>query len=124
MLRNIKICGIDVGTCCAEVGVERQRLVKFICDMQINILGDAPVVGVEVLVVPLVTAVVTARTVCPTIIAAHGNDILAFFDIRCQVKSECHHTILAETNVMSVQIDVSALTHTLELDEVFRVSQL
>ena len=61
--------------------------------MQVDIFGDAAVVGVEVAVVPLIAAVVDARTVLPAVVAAHGDDVLAFFYIRCKVEATGHDTI-------------------------------
>ena len=114
---DVEVGGIDIRTRRAEVGIERQRLVELSRDVQPHVLRDAAIVGVEVLVVPLVTAVVTARAIVPTVVAAHGQHVFALFDIGCQVKATSHHTVFAETQMMSVQIEVSPLSNTFELDE-------
>ena len=114
---DVVVGGIDICARRAQIGIERQRLIEFVCYMQINVLRNAAVVSIEVLVVPLITAVVTARTVRPAVVTTHGNHILSFFHIGSQVESECHHTVFTEAQVMPVQIDIRPLTYPLELDE-------
>ena len=55
---NVEVSGIDIGSRRTEAGVEGQRLVEPVGQMQEDVLGNAAVVGVEVAVVPLVAAVV------------------------------------------------------------------
>ena len=86
-----------------------------------DILGYAAIVSVEVAVVPLVTAVVLARAVCPAVVAAHGNDVLAFLDVWRKVKAACHHTVLTVAQMMAVEVEVGALAYALELYKVFLV---
>ena len=62
--------------------------------MQIDILGNAAIVSVKIAVIPLITAVILARAIRPTVITTNGQDIPTSFYIRCQVESTCHHTIL------------------------------
>ena len=85
--------------------------------MEPHILRNATVVGVKVLVVPLVATVVTARAVRPAIVAAHGQHVVTLLHIRCQVEAASHHPILAEAQVMTVQVEVSPLSNAFELDE-------
>ena len=92
--------------------------------MQIYIFGYSAVVGVEVPVVPLVTAVMSARTVCPAVVTAHRHHVLTCFYIRCQVESAGHHTVLAVSEVLSVEIEVGPLTYALKLDEYFFVGHV
>ena len=92
--------------------------------MQPDILGDTAIVGVEVLVVPLITAVILPRAIRPTVVTAHSQHILSFYYIRCQVEATGHHTVLAEAEMMAVQIEVSPLANTLKLDEEFLISKL
>ena len=58
--RNIEVGCIDIGTCCAQVAIQRQGLVKLTGHVQIHVLGYAAIVGIKVTVVPLVTTVVLA----------------------------------------------------------------
>ena len=83
--------------------------------MQEDILGNSSIVGIEVAVVPLVSAVMLSRAVLPVIVATDSQHIAAFFQIRCQVKATSHHAILAIAQMLSVQIEVSTLAHTFEL---------
>ena len=59
VVRNVEVGRIDIGARGAEVGVERQRLVETARHVQPHVLRYAAIVGIEVLVVPLVAAVVT-----------------------------------------------------------------
>ena len=64
-VRDVKIRGIDVGARGSQIAIKRQRLVEFARDVQIHILGNAAIVGVEVAVVPLIAALKLPRTVGP-----------------------------------------------------------
>ena len=114
---DVEVSGIDVCARCPKVGVEWESLVEFVCNMQKDILRNASVVGVEVAVVPLVTAVVLARTIGPRVVASYGQHVVAFFDVRSQVKSTSHHAILAHAQMMPVEVEVCPLPHAFELDE-------
>ena len=85
--------------------------------MQPNILGNAAVVGIEITVVPLVAALVLARTVGPRIVAANGYRVLSFYNIRCKVEAAGHHAVLAIAQVMAVDIEIGTLADALELHE-------
>ena len=115
--RNIEIGSIDIGTCGAQVAIQRQGLVELIGNVQIHVLGYAAIVGIKVTVVPLVTTVVLARAVGPAVIATYGNGVAAFLDVRGEVETTGHHAILAKAQVMPIQIKVGALAHTFELDK-------
>ena len=115
---DIEIGSIDIGTSSAEVAIERQRLVEFTRHMQPDIFGDAAIVGIEVTVVPLVTALILARLIGPAIVTAHSQHVLSFFYIRCQVESTGHHTIFAIAQVLAVQIEVCPLANTFKLNEI------
>ena len=118
--RDVEVGGVDVDARSAEVRVERQRLVEFAGDVQPHVLRQTAVVGVEILVVPLVAAVVYAVTVSPRVVAAHGNDVLARLDKRCDIKAEGHHAIVREPHLLAIHPHVGTLTGTLELDEELR----
>ena len=62
--------------------------------MQPDVLGQTAVVGIEVVIVPLVTAVQHPIAVFPVVITAYGYHVLAFFDIRSQVEAKGHHAIV------------------------------
>ena len=85
--------------------------------MQVDVLGQTAVIGVEVLVVPLVSAVECAVAILPRVVAAHGHHVLTFLYIRCQVEAESHHAVVAEAHLLAVQPDIGSLTGTLELNE-------
>ena len=83
--------------------------------MQTHVLGDAAVVGIEVLVVPLVATVVRPGTIGPTVVATYRQHVLTHLCERGQVHAESHHAVLAEAQGMSVQIDIGGLSYSLEL---------
>ena len=120
MVGDVKIGGIDIGTCRTEIGIKWQGLIEFVCDMQIHILRDTTIVGIEVTVVPLIAAVMLARAILPTVITADCNHVLTFYNIRCQVEATCHNTILAKSEMMTIEIEISSLAYAFELDEEFR----
>ena len=116
---HVEVGGIDIRARRAKVGIERQCLVEFACYVKPYVFGNTAVVGIEVPVVPLVTAVVLARTVGPAVVAAHSHYVVARLHIRCHVKAEGHHAVFAETEVTAIDIDVGTLPDALELDEYF-----
>ena len=72
---NVGRVNINAGR--AEVRIERQRLVQLVGDVQADVLVDAAVVGVEVLVVPLEALAGRLFLVVPGVVDAHGDDVLA-----------------------------------------------
>ena len=50
---HVVILGIDVSTRSSESGIEWECLIEAVCHVQLHVLGQSTVVGVEVLVVPL-----------------------------------------------------------------------
>ena len=114
---HVYIRSVDVGTRGAEVRIKRQCLIEFIRDVQPHVLWQTAVVGIEVIIVPLVAAIQHPIAVLPIVIASHGNHVLAFLDIRCDIKSESHHAIVREAHFLTVHPYVSSLTRTLELNE-------
>ena len=92
--------------------------------MQKNIFGYATIVGIKVAIVPLVAALVLSRTVGPTVVTAYCYHVLSLFYIRCKVESASHHTILAESQMMSVDIEIGSLTYTLEFYKHFLVGNI
>ena len=113
----VEIGGVDIRARRAQTAVERQRLVELSREMQIDILGQAAVVGVEVLVVPLVTAVERSVAICPAVVASHCQHVTPCLDRWCEVEAEGHHTIVREAHVLSVQVHVGPLTGTFEFYE-------
>ena len=114
---DVKVGGIDIGAGGAQVRIEWQRLVEFVGQMQIHILRQTAIVGIEVLVVPLIAAVERTVTILPRVVATHGNYVFTYYNIRCKVKAESHHAIVAETDMMAVQPHIGTLSGTLELDK-------
>ena len=114
---NVEAGGVDVCSRRAEVGVEGQRLVELVGNVQIDILGQSAVVGVEVSVVPLVAAVEHSVAVLPRVVAAHGQHVLALNNKRCEVEAEGHHAVVRESHLLAVEPHVGTLTRTLKLDE-------
>ena len=121
---NVEIGSIDIGTCGAQIAIQRQGLVKLVGNVQEHVLGYAAIVGIKVTVVPLVTTVVLARTVGPAVIATYGNGVAAFLDVRSEIETTGHHAILAKTKMLSVQIKIGALAHTFELNKHFLVGNI
>ena len=120
MVGDVVVCSIDVGTRCAQVRIQGQGLIQLPRHVQIHVLRNATIVGVKVTVVPLVAAVVLARTVVPAVVATHGQHILALLDKWRQVEATGHHAVLAHAEALTVQVEVCPLTDTLELDEYLR----
>ena len=117
MVLNIEIGGIDVDARGAEVRIERQCLVELASNVQVDILRQSAIVGIEVFVVPLVAAVQHAVAVSPRVVAAHRQHVFTFTNIGRQVKAEGHHAIIRESHLLTVEPDIGTLTGTLELDE-------
>ena len=114
---HIYIRSVDVGSRGAEVRIKWQCLVEFARDMQPHVFGQTAVVGIEVIVVPLITTVQHPIAVLPIVVATHGYHVLAFLDIRCDVEAKGHHAIIREAHFLSVHPYVGTLTGTLELNE-------
>ena len=114
---DVEVRGIDVCSRGSKVAVEWQCLIKFVCQMQIDILGQSAVVGVEVFVVPLVAAVERAVAVGPTVVAAHGHDVLAHFGVGREVEAESHHAIVGKSHFLAVEPYVGTLACSFEFDE-------
>ena len=116
----VEVRRIDICARCPKIRIQGKRLIELIRHVQPYVLGDAAIVGIEVAIVPLVSAVVLARSISPAVVTTNSQHILTYYYIRCQVEATSHHSILAVAEVMSVQIEVCPLTYTLKLDEVFR----
>ena len=116
---NVEIGGIDIGAGSTEIAVERQCLIELARHMQPYVLRDAAIVGIEIAIVPLVTALILTRLVGPAVVTAHGQHVVTFLDIWCQVEAAGHHAVLTEAEMHSVQIEVCPLSHALELDKIF-----
>ena len=117
MAGNVEVGGIDVGARRAEVGVERQRLIDLVRKVQVDVLGNAAIVGIEIAVVPLVAAVVNPRAIRPAVVTAHGQHVLALMDVGGKVEAAGHDTILREAQAVTIQPEVGTLAHALELYE-------
>lgn len=116
------VTAIDVGTCGLEIIVERKSLVEFVGDVEEHILWNTAIVGFEVLVVPLETLTAGALTIVPGVIHTYDYDIFTFYNIRCQVESACHHTILGISHFLTIEPDVGTEAHALKLDEILAVA--
>ena len=119
---NIIIAAIDIDTCGLEIIVERKSLVEFVGDVEEHILWNTAIVGIEVLVVPLETLTAGALTIVPGVIHTYGYDVFTFYNIRCQVESACHHTILGISHFLAIEPDVGTEAHALKLDEILAVA--
>ena len=116
------VLGIDIDTRRLHVAVEGQCLIEFVRHVQPHVFGQSAVVGIEVAVAPLVFGVGGPFAVVPIVVGAYGHHIFAtIIDIRCQVEAYGHGTILVQTQVVSVQVEIGTLAHALELDEHFLV---
>ena len=120
--RNIIVAAIDIDTCGLEIIVERKSLVELVGDVEEHILWNTAIVGIEVLVVPLETLTAGALTIVPGVIHTYGYDVFTFYNIRCQVESACHHTILGISHFLAIEPDVGTIAHALELDEILAVA--
>jgi len=89
--------------------------------MQENILRNAAIVGIEVTVVPLIAAVVLPGAVLPAVVTTDSQHIMTFFNIGGQVEATGHHAILADAQMLAVQIEIGTLTDTFEFHKDFLV---
>ena len=119
---NIIVAAIDIGTRGLEIIVEWKGLIKLVGDVEEHILRNTAIVGIEVLVVPLEALTAGAFTIAPGVIYTYGDDVLTLFNIRCQVETACHHTILGISHFLAVEPDVGTEAHALELDEILAVA--
>ena len=58
-------------------------------------------------------------TIFPVIVKTHGNHIFTIFEIGGDVKSYSHHTVFMKTDVFTIDIEITTLTHALKFDEYF-----
>ena len=114
---DVVIGGIDIHARRAEVTVERKRLIEAVGDMQTHVLGQAAVVGVEILVVPLQTAVILPIAVVPTVVGPDRHHILALMHECRDVQSTGHHAVLVLSCQLSIHPHIGPLTEALELEE-------
>ena len=119
---NIIVTAIDIDTCGLEIIVERKSLVEFVGDVEEHILRNTAIVGIEVFVVPLIALACGSFTIAPGVIHTYGDDVLTFYNIRCQIESACHHTILGISHFLAIEPDVGTEAHALELDEILAVA--
>ncbi len=115
--RDVEVGGVNISSCSAEVAIKRQSLVEFAGEVQIDVLGQTAVVGIEVAVVPLVSAVEHSVAVGPAVVAAHRDDVVALFDIRSEVEAEGHHAVVGKAHLLAVEPYVGSLPCSFELDE-------
>ena len=114
---DVEVGGVNISSCGAEVAIERQSLVKFAGEVQVDVLWQSAVVGIEVAVVPLVSAVEHSVAVGPTVVAAHRDDVVALLDIRSEVEAEGHHAVVGEAHLLAVEPYVGSLSCPFKLDE-------
>ena len=88
--------------------------------MQPHVFGNTTVVGVEVLVVPLEGTARRTLFVAPVVVDPHGDDVVApVIDIWGEVEAYGGNAVFVQTEMLSVEIEIGALTHPFELDEYF-----
>ena len=114
---DVEVGGIDVRSRRTQIRKQRQCLIQAVCHVQKHVFRNAAIVGIEVTVVPLVAAVVLSRAVRPAVVAAYGQHVLAVLQVGCQVETTRHNAILAEAQMMAIQVEVCSLAHPLELNE-------
>ena len=90
----VEVGGIDIGSRSAEVGIKRKCLIEQSGRVEPNILRNAAVVGVKVLVVPLEGRPRGTLMIVPTVVGAYCQYVLTLNDVRCQVEAKGHDSIL------------------------------
>ena len=94
MSRDVEVRAIDISSSSSEVAVQRQSLIYGTRYMQPHILWYTTIVGIEVLIVPLIAAIGSTLSICPTVVYTNSHHIFTFYYIRCKVVAACHNTIL------------------------------
>jgi len=86
--------------------------------VQPHVFGYPTVVGIEVLVVPLEPAAGCSLSVLPVVVDPHGDHVFPVeVEVRGEVEAYGHDTVLVQSYVFAVEVEIGALPHTLELDE-------
>ena len=114
---DVVVGGVDISACGAEGAVERQGLIEQACNVQVEVLGQSAVVGIEIAVVPLVGTVVLPGAVAPVVVAAHSQHIVAFFYKGSEVETAGHHSVLGIAHRVTVEIHLGTLTGTLHFEK-------
>ena len=97
-------------------------MIYIIGNVQKYIFGDTAIVSIEIAVVPLKFGVGSLFSVHPVVIGANGNYVFTLLHIWSQVESHCHYAIFVSAQIMTVEIEVSTLTYSFELDKYFLVT--
>lgn len=89
---------------------------QLVRDVELHVLDNAAVVGVEIPVDPLVALPRCLLAIIPGIVSANADDI---FPGRGQnevryIKANCHRAVLVSTDPFAIQVKLTGLPHALE----------
>ena len=117
--RDVEILAVDIGSRCSEVGIERQRLIYVVADVEPHVFVQAAVVGVEVAVAPLI-ARSGRRFLCfPGVVADNLDGVFAGLKAVGDVEAESHDAVVAVAERTAVEQHFGSLARALKLDEHF-----
>ena len=88
--------------------------------MQPYIFRYASIINIEVFIIPLIPASCCSLFIVPVIVSPYGNHVFATkIQIGCQVETYRHHPILMQSDMITIHIKVSSLTHSFKLNKHF-----
>ena len=90
---DVETVGPDILAGGAERRIERQRLIDRAGQVEPDILGNAAIIDVEIVIVPLEAAAGGAFLIFPVIVDAHGDDIVAGFERSRNIGAKGHHAM-------------------------------
>ena len=74
-----------------------------VCDVQPYIFGDTAIIGIKVLIAPLVFRARRPFFIIPVIVDADCDYIfLSVLNIRSQIKTDSHDTILVQADILKI----------------------
>jgi len=116
---HVQVLGVHVHTQGPQVRVQGQGLVEPVRHVEPDVLVDAPVVGVEVPVRPLIPLVRGLLAVVPGVVDPDCQDVLLGPgpDRVRDVEAEGHDPVLMASQVAAVEVELARLAHALELQE-------
>ena len=90
--------------------------------MQPYIFGDTAIIGIKVLIAPLVFRARRPFFIIPVIVDADCDYIfLSVLNIRSQIKTDSHDTILVQADILTIYIEIRPLTDSFKLYKNFLI---
>src|SRR5687768_13465651 len=92
---DVELIGIHIHARSAQVAEQRKRLINGWHNMQVYILNNAAIIGIEVLILPLEFGIGGPFFIIPVVISSYRQYIffMAEFDQVSNIKSKSRHPI-------------------------------